>query len=90
MRGDPTATQGYLQKDINYDTLTEEQKKEARESAPKGASDKVNSRYYNYNHYSLNPDFNYFIYLYDEFKLTNGTPAAKHIDFSRNNNFKAN
>lgn len=85
MRGDPDATQAYLKRDVNYDELTEEQKKQARESAPKGAGDRVASQYYNYSHYSLHPDYNYLIYLYDEFKLRNGSPQDLLLDFSRNN-----
>lgn len=85
MKGDPNASQPYLQRDINYDELTEEQKKQARESAPKGAGDRINSMYYNYSHYSLNPEYNYLIFLYDEFKLRNGSPQDLLLDFSRNN-----
>lgn len=86
IKGDPDATQGYLQRDVNYDELTEEQKKQARESAPKGPSDRTNSIYYNYSHYSLNPEFNYFIYLYDEFRLSNNSLQNLLLDFAINDN----
>lgn len=75
--------------DINYDELSEEDRKNARESANKGSADRTASRFYSFNDYSINQEFNYFVYLYDEFKITNLTPLASNIDFSRNNNYKA-
>lgn len=90
MRGDPEASQPLLRRDVNWDELTDQQKKEARESAPKGASDRVNSIYYSYSHYNLHPDYNYLIYLYDEFKLRNGTQQDLLLDFSRNNHYRSN
>lgn len=86
MRADPDATQHYQRRDINYDELTDQQKKEVRESAPKGPTDRINSTYFSYSHYSLNPDFNYFIYLFDEFRLSNNSLQTLLLDFAINDN----
>lgn len=75
---------------INFDTLSEEDKKLAEDIARKNLwtqKPEDSLRLYRVESYGLHPEYNYVLFLHDEYKLTNGTPQAAHLDFTKNDNF---
>lgn len=73
-------------KPFNWDEATAEEKERARKIIEGGVKElQGRNTLISYVRYNLIGDNNYFIYLYDEYKLVTEERNKEHLDFTKNN-----
>lgn len=84
-KGDPNQYHGWG-KPFNYDEATAAEKEKARKVIEGGVKELQGRQILvSYTRYNLIGDNNYFIYLFDEFKLVTEGENKEYLDFTKNN-----